>query len=145
MPAATKQVASLPWHPAVLRKQQVLPGGTQQDHHLQEQRGCALKMEEGGGASRRSAREGNPLLPQKEKARKNFVSLNTPAPASAARGRRAEAMLVYTIVRFIRTGAEAQDSLTAVEEQVIRFDTPGPRAEAGGRSAAALAAAGLEP
>ena len=35
------------------------------------------------------------------------------------------------IVRYIRTGAEAQDSLTAVEEHVIRFDKPASRADSG--------------
>ncbi|XP_022586956.2 uncharacterized protein LOC34623686 [Cyclospora cayetanensis] len=33
------------------------------------------------------------------------------------------------IVRFIRSGAEAQDSLSAVEEHVIRFDRPASRAD----------------
>ncbi|KAL8446113.1 hypothetical protein Emag_004853 [Eimeria magna] len=192
MPAATKQ-------PAVLRKQQVLPEGTQQQH-VQEQRVVCeqpedgLKMVEGGGASRRSAREGNPLLPEKEKARKRSMLMSikddigkgvlfpdehsknssrsrsdadvlwkNPVPAwvCALDGFMTFAVCFETlvdvillagcfffwkwIVRFIRTGAEAQDSLTAVEEQVIRFDTPGSRAEAGGRSAAAVPSAGLDP
>ncbi|CDJ63035.1 hypothetical protein, conserved [Eimeria necatrix] len=33
------------------------------------------------------------------------------------------------IVRYIRTGAEAQDSLSAMEEHVIRFDRPASRAD----------------
>lgn len=35
------------------------------------------------------------------------------------------------IVRYIRTGAEAQDQLSAVEEQVIRFDKPSSRVDSG--------------
>ena len=34
---------------------------------------------------------------------------------------------VFRIVRYIRTGAEAQDSLSAAEEHIIRFDRPGGR------------------
>lgn len=35
------------------------------------------------------------------------------------------------IVRYVRSGAEAQDSLTAVEEGIIRFDSPNSRADPG--------------
>ncbi|KAL8271603.1 hypothetical protein Esti_004509 [Eimeria stiedai] len=262
MPVATKQVSSLPWQPAVLRKHQLLPQETQQQHVQEqrvvcEQRECGLKMEESGGASHRSAREGNPLLPGKEKARKRSMLMSikddigkgviynirlsrwylaycslmailtlslvifmivdihfwkNPVPAwvCALDGFMTFAVCFETvvdvillggpfwssgwhvfdfavslvcfiswvllllevvrvveplegfvtvilltiryaaqfirIVRFIRTGAEAQDSLTAVEEQVIRFDSAsGSRAEAGGRSAAAVPSGGLDP
>ncbi|CDI74979.1 hypothetical protein, conserved [Eimeria praecox] len=39
------------------------------------------------------------------------------------------------IVRYIRTGAEAQDSLSTAEKHIIRFDTPGGREDPGLSSA----------